>query len=445
MAGSVFKKAATLIQNHSQFMRAQYSLEICGQVQSVSPNEAVVTDIGHFPYIGDLVHFNDKDRNYQGEIVRLESTSARVRLFENGSHINVGQKAVLFGRHTIFPDERWKGRILNALGNPIDGLGDLDTGFIAYETSGKIIDALQRDSIGARSHTGIRAIDIFSPICSGQRIGIFAGSGVGKSTLLSLMAEPRNFDTIVICLIGERSREVREFIDKFLTERDRNIVAVISTSGEEPAKQRIAAQTATTIAEFFRDRGDRVALIMDSITRLAHSERDISISLGEFPVARGYPPRVLATLSRLVERVGPGRKGEGFITAIYTVLVDGGDLDDPIADHMRGVLDGHIILAREIAEHGRYPAIDCQKTLSRLSGSVLSADEKALVTHLRGLISIYEESHDLLQIGGYSPGSNRNLDEAVRIVPKLYEFLKQSEPDPPNYDVFGALVKHLTI
>jgi flagellum-specific ATP synthase len=292
--------------------------------------------------------------------------------------------------------------------------------------------------------TGVRVINIFTPLCFGQRIGIFAGSGVGKSTLLAMLAGSDPFDTVVVALVGERGREVREFLEDTIGERGMaKTIAVVATSDESAMMRKRAPVTAMRVAEHFRDRGDRVLLVVDSITRYAHALREVATATGEPPVARGYPASVFTDLPKLLERAGPGAEGAGSITAIITVLVDGDDHNDPVADSVRGILDGHVVLDRAIAEQGRYPPVDPLASISRLATRAWSPDERALVTRLKAMISRYEDTRDLRLLGAYQPGADPDLDAAVRQIPAIYDALMQSPDDGPSADPFADLAQHL--
>jgi flagellum-specific ATP synthase len=291
--------------------------------------------------------------------------------------------------------------------------------------------------------TGVKAIDLFTPICQGQRIGIFAGSGVGKSTLLTMLAKCEGFDTIVVALVGERGREVREFLEGPIQANLYKSVMVVSTGDESPMMRRQAPRTAVALAEYFRDCGDSVLLIVDSVTRYAHAARAVALAAGEPAVARGYTPSVFSELPRLLERAGPGAEGKGFITGIFSVLIDGDDHNDPVADNIRGTLDGHIVLDRSIADQGRYPAINVLGSISRLADHVWSPDQKELVRRLRGLIARFEDTRDLRLMGGYHPGNDQELDQAVILVPKIYEALRQDPSMPASRDAFMDLAQAL--
>jgi flagellum-specific ATP synthase len=298
---------------------------------------------------------------------------------------------------------------------------------------------MTRERVRQGFRTGVRAIDIFSPLCLGQRLGIFAGSGVGKSTLLSMLARAEAFDKCVIALVGERGREVREFIEDTLGANMAKSIAVVATSDESPMMRKMAPLTAVTIAEHFREAGENVLLIVDSVTRFAHAIREVGMAAGEPPVARGYPASVFTELPKLLERAGPGAEGTGSVTAIISILVDGDNHNDPVADAARGILDGHIVLDRALAEEGRYPPIDPLASISRLARKAWRGDEEKLVSRLKALIHRFEETRDLRLIGGYRPGSDGELDMAIRQVPVIYEVLKQAPMEKPSPDAFDEL------
>jgi flagellum-specific ATP synthase len=290
----------------------------------------------------------------------------------------------------------------------------------------------------------VRSIDLFTPICAGQRIGIFAGSGVGKSTLISMLARSSGFKTLVVALVAERAREVREFIEDVIQATGAKAVTVVATSSESAMMRKMAAKTAMAVAEYFRDIGDDVLLIMDSVTRYAHALREVALAAGELPVARGYTPSVFAELPRLLERAGPGTPTTGSITGIFSVLVDGDDHNDPVADAVRGVLDGHVVLDRSIAEQGRYPAVNPLSSISRLASIVWSKEEATLVRRLRALISRFEETRELRTLGGYKPGADAELDQAIAVTPIIYRLLTQIPGDPPSRKVFDELAAALS-
>jgi flagellum-specific ATP synthase len=294
---------------------------------------------------------------------------------------------------------------------------------------------MQRARVGEWVHTGVRAIDVFTPLATGQRIGVFAGSGVGKSSLLAMLARSDGFDAVVTALVGERGREVREFVEDGLAAYRGKSICVVATGDESALMRKTAPRTAMAIAEYLRDAGRSVLLIVDSITRYAHACRELALAAGEAPVARGFTPSVFADLPMLLERAGPGPAGAGgSITGVFAVLIDGDDHNDPVADSIRGTLDGHIVLDRRIAEQGRYPAIDVLASISRLAGRLWTEEERDLAARLRTLVARYEDTRDLRLMGAWQAGSDAELDQAVALVPALYDVLKQDVAAPPARD-----------
>lgn len=317
------------------------------------------------------------------------------------------------------------GRVLDGNGRPLDSLGPL----LAKESAplgARIYNPLSRAPIRETLDVGIRAVNSMLSVGRGQRLGLFAGSGVGKSILLGMMARYTTADVIVVGLIGERGREVKEFIEDILGEEGLARSVVVAAPADAPPLMRLqGAVYATTIAEYFRDKGQNVLLIMDSLTRYAMAQREIALAIGEPPATKGYPPSVFAKLPILVERAGNGKEGGGSITAFYTVLTEGDDQQDPIADAARAILDGHIVLNRNLAESGHYPAIDIEQSISRAMHSITTTEHQQLSRRLKQLYSRYERSRDLISVGAYSPGSDPLLDEAIRLHPRIVSFLQQ--------------------
>jgi type III secretion protein N (ATPase) len=325
------------------------------------------------------------------------------------------------------------GRVLDGLGRPIDGR-PAPTGLTSVAVDRAPPAALQRRPGSVPRSTGGRAVDGLITLGGGQRLGQFAGAGVGKSTLLGSIARGASADVVVVALVGERGREVGEFLEHSLGEAGRRrSVVVVATSDAPPVERLRAAQVATALAEHFRDLGKSVLLLVDSITRFARAQREIGLAAGEPPARRGYPPSVFTQLPRLLERSGQGE--EGSITAIYTVLVEGSDMDEPIADEVRGILDGHIVLDRRLAERGHYPAIDVLASLSRVMPSVTSRPQQALAQRARALLASYEEKRDLIALGAYSKGSDARVDQAIAAAPELEQFLRQ---DPSVIDAAAS-------
>jgi flagellum-specific ATP synthase len=419
-------------------------VRISGVVTEVAMSHYRVAGLSRFLRLGECVSLDIGDRVQYGEVVRIEDEHVTLKPFESRCDAGIGTRAYRAENLTLSPHPKWKGRAVDALGRPIDAYGPIELGERAMPLDAEPPPALRRARVKRPIKSGIRVIDFFSPLCAGQRVGVFAGSGVGKSSLLAMLARAPEFDTVVIALVGERGREVREFLDDALAANPREAIAVVSTGDESPMMRRLAPKTAMTIAEYFRDRGDAVLLIIDSVTRFAHAARDVALAAGEPAVARGYAPSVFSDLPRLLERAGPGEEGGGSITGFFSVLVDGDDHNDPVADSIRGTLDGHIVLDRAIADQGRYPAVNILSSISRLAHYGWTADQRALVARLRALIARYEDTRDLRLMGGYTPGSDPSLDQAVNIVPKIYEAMTQTVSGPPSVDAFQELAATLT-
>ncbi|PZX07867.1 type III secretion system FliI/YscN family ATPase [Psychrobacillus insolitus] len=324
------------------------------------------------------------------------------------------------------------GKVLDSMGNPIDGTV-LSKGLKTVGTEQDPPNPLTRPPIHERIEVGVKAIDGMLTVGKGQRVGIFAGSGVGKSTLLGMIARNTNADLNVIALIGERGREVREFIERDLGKEGLAKSIVVAATSDQPALMRIkGAFTATAIAEYFRDKGLNVMLMMDSVTRVAMAQREIGLAVGEPPATRGYTPSVFAILPKLLERTGTNEHGT--ITAFYTVLVDGDDMNEPIADAVRGILDGHIVLDRSLANKGQFPAINVLKSISRLMNHISEEDHKKAAQHLRDLYFTYNKSEDLINIGAYKRGTSKEIDEAIKYEPLITAFLKQGYLDKVSID-----------
>ena len=327
----------------------------------------------------------------------------------------------------IYPHPEWLGRIVNAFGEAIDGKGPLPLGNKPYFIKNSPPPAQFRDRVKGKVDLGVKSVNTFLTVCRGQRMGIFAGSGVGKSTLMSNMARHTDSDIAVIGLIGERGREAKEFVEDVLGEEGlAKSVLVLATSDESALMRRQAAYTTMAVAEYFRDENKNVLCMMDSITRFAMAQREISLSIGEPPASKGYTPSVFAELPRLLERAGPG-SGNGTITGLFTVLVDGDDHNEPIADAVRSILDGHIVLDRSIAERGRYPAVNILRSLSRTMPDCDTPEEANLVFKARKYIATYEDMAELIRLGAYKKGSNAEVDEAMFYYPMIEDFLSQTK------------------
>ena len=390
--------------------------------------------------VGDLVRVRRPSGDLTAEIVGFDAEHALA--LPLGELTGVGPDDAVEatgGRFDIGVGPELIGRVLDGLGRPLDGLPPPMTSERA-PVDRDPPPALARRPVREAFATGVRALDGLLTLGIGQRVGLFAGSGVGKSTLLGAIARGSSADVVVVALVGERGREVSEFLQESLgAEGQKRAVVVVATSDAEPIERLRAAQVATTIAEHFRAQGKSVLLLLDSVTRVARAQREIGLAAGEPPARRGYPPSVFALLPRLLERSGQGERGA--ITAVYTVLVEGGDLDEPVADEVRGILDGHIVLERAMAARGHYPAIDPVASISRVMGQVTTPEHLSAARHVRGLLAAYEEKRDLVTLGAYVAGSDPRVDLAIRALPELERWLKQ---DARETVPFGETLAGLT-
>jgi flagellum-specific ATP synthase len=427
----------------SQAAQHHPAVAVGGYVNEVSRSAIGVRGISDRAQLGDTVMICSNDTLHPAEVVRLEYKRVLVKPFDDRLTPPLGTPVFPEGPFRIAPTPAWKGRVINARGAPIDDKGLLSAGTEPMPVDCRAPSAMNRSRVEKGLRSGVNVVDVFVPMCFGQRMGIFAGSGVGKSTLLAMMTKAADFDTVVLALTGERGREVRDMLEDTMAGKLQKTIAVIATGDESPMMRRLAPNTATAIAEYFRDRGDNVLLIVDSITRFAHAAREIAIAAGEPPVSRGYPPSVFSQLPRLLERAGPGLEGGGTITGIYAVLVDGDDHNDPVSDAIRGTLDGHIVLDRGIASQGRYPAVDILGSISRLAQHNWTPEQAKLATSLRGLISRFEQTRDLRMIGAYQAGSDPLIDQAVNLVPLIYDAMQQTPAMPLSHDPYGDLAAAL--
>lgn len=335
------------------------------------------------------------------------------------------------------------GRVIDGVGNPLDGLGPLYTDHRA-SFNAEPINPLTRKPISEPLDVGLKAINGLLTVGKGQRIGLFAGSGVGKSVTLGMMTRGTTAQVVVVGLIGERGREVKEFIEEILGEDGRRRSVVVAAPADASPLMRLkGCQTALTIAEYFRDQGLDVLLLMDSLTRFAQAQREIALSVGEPPATKGYPPSVFAKLPALVERAGNGSAEQGSITAFFTVLTEGDDLQDPIADASRAILDGHIVLSREMADAGHYPAIDVEKSVSRVMPQITTEEHVLMSKAVRQVLSICRKNQDLVSIGAYKPGTDPAIDGAFTLKPKLDEYLQQSMKESVPYDMCVNMLRNI--
>ncbi|EGU42511.1 flagellar protein export ATPase FliI [Vibrio splendidus] len=335
------------------------------------------------------------------------------------------------------------GRVIDGVGNPLDGLGPIYTEQRA-SFSAEPINPLARKPISEPLDVGLKAINGLLTVGKGQRIGLFAGSGVGKSVTLGMMTRGTTAQVVVVGLIGERGREVKEFIEEILGEDGRKRSVVVAAPADSSPLMRLkGCQTALTVAEYFRDQGLDVLLLMDSLTRFAQAQREIALSVGEPPATKGYPPSVFAKLPALVERAGNGNDEQGSITAFFTVLTEGDDLQDPIADASRAILDGHVVLSREMADAGHYPAIDVEKSVSRVMPQITTEEHVLMSKAVRQVLSICRKNQDLVSIGAYKPGTDPAIDSAFTLKPKLDEYLQQKMKETVPYDMCVNMLKHV--
>lgn len=398
----------------------------------------VIEADGPISSIGDLCYiYNDdadKSRKILAEVVGFRKD--RILLMPLGSMDGLKSGATVYNTGSqmkIKVSDSLLGRVLDGLGNPLDGFEDIVPENY-YTTTAQIPNPLDRKPIDEPISLGIRAVDAFITIGKGQRMGIFAGSGVGKSTTLAMMAKNTDADVNVIALIGERGREVREFIEHTLGTEGMKRSVVICATSDQPSLVKIkAAFVAAAVAEFFRDKGKNVLFMLDSVTRIAMAQREVGLAVGEPPATRGYTPSVFALMPKLLERAGCAKVGT--ITGLYTVLVDGDDFNEPISDTVRSILDGHIMLSRSLAHKNHYPAIDVLESVSRVMPNIVSKEHKQAAAFIRNLLASYRKNEDLINIGAYAKGSDPSTDRAIALMDKINAFLLQEVNDKASYDI----------
>ena len=351
----------------------------------------------------NLIAIHDQNANLvSGSLIQAVNTSA---------NIEVGQNIL--------------GRVIDAFGNPIDNNSDLFLNEV-WPINGKPVNPMQRKPIKETLDVGIKAINTLFTVGRGQRLGIIAGSGVGKSILLGMMTKFTEADVVVVALIGERGRELGNFVSEVLNNETKKRTVIVAVPADKSPLLRIkGAERATSIAEYFRSKGKNVLLIMDSLTRIAHAKREVGLALGEQPTSKGYPPSVISMIPGLIERTGTGYSNEGSITSFYTILADSDDTNDPVVDSARAILDGHIVLSREFAQLGIFPAIDLNNSLSRIMNSIITDDHKIKAELIKKMFSVYKENKDLVLMGGYTEGQNEEIDKAIELWPKICELIKQ--------------------
>jgi FliI/YscN family ATPase len=412
-------------------------MRVCGEVASLRGMTVLVDDLP-MP-VGSLVSMGKN--GLLGEVVGFSREQSIVMPLAQTAGLCAGDRVVgLQTSPTVGVGEGLLGRVIDGLGRAIDGkgVGTRIEGLIPREINPKPLAAMQRGRITRRLTTGLRGVDLMTPIGRGQRMGIFAGPGVGKSTLLGTMVKQSDADVCVVGLIGERGREVRDFVEHSLGDRGRERSVVVAATGDESPSMRLrAAKVACTVAEFFRDRGRDVLLVMDSVTRFAHAQRQIGLSVGEPPATKGYTPSVFAQMALLLERAGAVEAGEnglaGSITGLYTILVEGDDMTEPIADAARGILDGHLMLSRKLAQKAHYPAVDVLDSISRIADDIADKDHIEARQRAARLLALFREVEDLVQIGAYARGSSVEHDVAIEVTPAINAMLRQGRGDVPDF------------
>ncbi|MHC0051961.1 FliI/YscN family ATPase [Actibacterium sp. D379-3] len=399
-----------------------------GRVRAIGGGTVTVSGLSGVAGLGDLVEIHHgRGIVRRGEVLSLAGDVLTVLPDGAPDGLSIDDRVALIGPGAIAPDQSWLGRVIDPFGKALDGR-PLLRGADERPLCAAPPPATARRPLGARLETGVAAFNTMLPLVRGQRIGLFAGSGVGKSTLLAQLAKGVQADMAVIALVGERGREVREFVDRVLGPAGMaRSVVVAATSDQSPLVRRRAAWAAMAVAEHFRDQGQHVLFLADSVTRFAEAHREVALSAGEESSLRGYPPSTAQMIMSLAERAGPGTGDMGDITAIFSVLVAGSDMEEPVADILRGVLDGHVVLDRRIAERGRYPAVDLLRSVSRSLPDAASGDENRLISRARRLLGAYDRAEMMIQAGLYTAGSDAEIDAAVQVWPALDAFLAEDE------------------
>ncbi|WP_394201130.1 flagellar protein export ATPase FliI [Shewanella waksmanii] len=394
--------------------------------------------------VGSLCSIETISGDLIAEVIGFDDKLLYLMPIEELSGVLPGAKVTPLGEQAGIPvGLSLLGRVLDGNGQPLDGAGPLHTDQHASRQAAAI-NPLARRAITEPLDVGVRAINAMLTVGKGQRMGLFAGSGVGKSVLLGMMTRGTTADVIVVGLVGERGREVKEFIEEILGDEGRaRSVVVAAPADTSPLMRLRACETSTRIAEYFRDLGYNVLLLMDSLTRYAQAQREIALAVGEPPATKGYPPSVFAKLPKLVERAGNGGSEQGSITAFYTVLTEGDDLQDPIADAARAILDGHIVLSRTLADSGHYPAIDVEASISRVAPMVISAEHLESMRRVKQVYSLYQQNKDLISIGAYTQGSDPRIDNAIRLQPAMNAFLRQTMKEAITFDSSELMLTQL--
>ena len=422
-------------------------LSHCKHIGSVIAFDGYIVKVSSLPCIvGSLCSIeNESGATVTGEVVRIDEASVDIVPHDNSFAIAIGDKVILLEvSQKVEVGSELLGRVIDGLGKPLDQL-EAPICEAKLNLNGTSINPFKRQPISEVLDVGIRNINANLTLGRGQRIGIVAGSGVGKSVLLSMISQSTDADVVVIALIGERGRELASFTSKVLGSHSRDKVVVVAVPADRSPLLRIqGAKRATAIAEHFRNQGKNVLLIMDSLTRVAHAQREVGLALGEQPTSRGYPPSVISLLPNIIERTGTSSENGGTITAIYTILADGDDVTtDPVVDTARAILDGHIVLSRELAQQGIYPAIDVNQSVSRLMTDIVDPELIKNSQILKKYISKYNENRDLILMGGYVQGQDLDLDQAMQIWPNILQFLQQEDEEKCDFDKSAELLKNL--
>lgn len=404
-----------------------------GRISALAPGRITVAALAQAAALGDWLEIDSVNGPIRAEVIDLRPEGAVAMVDGTGAGLRLGDAAVCVGPMSVRPHASWQGRLIDPFGQALDG-GTLRRGPEARPVLGQGGRRAKRRGLGARVATGLAVFDTLLPLARGQRIGLFAGAGVGKSTLMGQLAQKVAADVVVVVLVGERSREIREFSEEILSPEARaHTIMVVAPSDAPPLTRRQALLSGMTVAEHFRDEGAHVLLLADSITRFAEAHREIALAQGELPTLRGHPASMVQWLTRLAERAGPGPEtGTGDITAIFSVLAAGGDLDEPVSDVLRAALDGHVVLDRGIAERGRFPAVNVVGSVSRSLPGAAKGSELALITRARRILATYERGAGMVRSGLYTPGADPELDTAVSVWPKLDAFLGEQIPAGPE-------------
>ncbi len=413
-------------------MAQMQAVRAVGRVDSIDGATIWVRGLSREARIGDQLRLYRPGLTLEGEVLRIRDGLVNMLPYDTPEGLALNDRVAVLGAPTLAPDDSWIGRVVDPYGRPLDGL-PLSPGPRRRPFRASPPPAAERRGLGSRLATGLAAFDTFLPLVRGQRIGLFAGSGVGKSRLLGRLTRDVAADIAVLALVGERGREVQEFVRTVLGPNGMaRTVVVAATSDRSPLERRRCPLAAMTVAEHFRDQGAHVLYLADSITRFAEAHREVAVASGELPALRGHPPSVAHQIMRLAERAGPGIEGTGDITGVFSVLVAGSDMDEPVADILRGVLDGHVVLDRTIAERGRFPAIDLLRSVSRSLPDAATEQENRLLLSARHLLGTYARSETMVRAGLYREGEDAEIDMAVRAWPELDSFLAEDAPQGPE-------------